>query len=329
MSGSLSPLPPLFRPMLPTLVKEPFDSADHLFEVKWDGVRLLGFCDSESTRLFSRSEREVTHQYPEFADLHRRLRVENAVLDGEIVALDSASRPSFELLQHRINLSRPSDIQRGMERIPLDLVLFDIPFAAGAWLGGAPLVERRERLDVSVEFGDRVMRSDPILEHGTALFNAAKARGLEGVVGKHRLSHYIPGKRTRDWLKVKTVYDLDCVFGGFTPGLNSRSSSLGALLVGLYDQTGLRYIGSVGTGFKEKTLAELKKKLESIETPVCPFSEPVRIKGARWVEPKLVCVVEYRELTSGLKLRAPSFKGLREDKRPEECVLSDQLPAGV
>lgn len=326
MSSSGSALPPLFAPMLPTLVRDPFDSADHLFEVKWDGVRVLAFCNSDSTRLFSRSGRDVTHQYPEFADVHRRLTVDNAVLDGEIVALDTASRPSFELLQHRINLTRPSDIQRAMQQIPLDLVLFDIPFGAGAWLGGSPLVERRERLDASVEFGDRVMRSDAIPEHGIALFNAAKAKGLEGVVGKKRLSHYIPGKRTGDWLKVKAIYELDCVIGGFTPGLNSRSSSLGALQVGVYEPSGLRYIGSVGTGFKEETLATLKSELEDIETPVSPFSSPVPLKGARWVEPKLVCTVEYRELTRGVKLRAPSFKGLREDKRPEECVLSDQLP---
>jgi bifunctional non-homologous end joining protein LigD len=312
--------------MLPTLVKEPFDSAEHLFEVKWDGVRVLAFCEPGSTRLFSRSSREVTHQYPEFADLHRQLRASNAVLDGEIVALDPAARPSFELLQRRINLSRPSDIERGVRLIGLDLVLFDLPFLDGTWIGGLTLQARLERLSASVEFGERVLRSDPIPEHGIALFNAARAKGLEGVVGKARLSHYIPGKRTRDWLKVKTVQELDCVIGGFTPGLNARASSLGALLVGLYEQGALRYVGSVGTGFSDKALAAMRSLLESIEAPVSPFAEAPRIKGARWVEPKLVCTVEYREMTTGLKLRAPSFKGLRDDKLPEECVVADQVP---
>jgi bifunctional non-homologous end joining protein LigD len=322
----LTSLPPLFKPMLPTLVKEPFDSAEHLFEVKWDGVRVLAFCDSDSTRLYSRSSREVTHQYPEFARLHRHLRASNAVLDGEIVALDTDARPSFELLQRRINLSRPSDIERGVRLIALDLVLFDIPFVEGTWIGGHPLQARLERLTAAVEFGERVLRSDPIAEQGIALFTAANAKGLEGIVGKSRLSHYIPGKRTRDWLKVKTVQEIDCVIGGFTPGLNARSSSLGALLVGLYDGGSLRYIGSVGTGFTDKALAAMKSLLESIESAASAFDEPPRIKGVRWVQPKLVCTVEYREMTTGLKLRAPAFKGLRDDKAPEECVVADQVP---
>ncbi len=313
--------------MLPTLVRDPFDSPEHLFEVKWDGVRVLAFCDSGSTRLYSRSGREVTHQYPEFGRLHTHLRGGNAVLDGEIVALDTAARPSFELLQRRINVSRPSDIERAVRLIALDLVLFDLPFCEGTWLGTEPLEDRLDALVAAVEFGERVLRSEPIPEQGIALFDAAKARGLEGVVGKVRASHYIAGKRTRDWLKVKTVQELDCVIGGFTPGLNARASSLGALLVGLYDEGRLRYIGSVGTGFTDKTLVAMKSLLSSIETSASPFTEPVRIKGARWVEPKLVCTVEYRELTSGLKLRAPSFKGLRSDKIPEECVVADQVPA--
>lgn len=312
--------------MLPTLVRDPFDSPEHLFEVKWDGVRVLAFCDGDSTHLYSRTSREVTHQYPEFADLHLRLRAPNAVLDGEIVALDAAARPSFELLQRRINLARPSDIQKGVREVGLDLVLFDLPFVGGGWTGGEPLEARLENLASSVDFGERVMRSDPIPQHGIALFDAAKARGLEGIVAKRRLSHYIPGKRTRDWLKVKTVLEIDCVIGGFSRGLNRRAGSLGAVLVGLYDQGRLRYIGSVGTGFTDRTLAAVRSVLEGIEAPSSPFAEPVPVKGARWVEPKLVCTVEYREMTSGLKLRAPSFKGLRDDKRPEECVLEDQIP---
>lgn len=321
VSGA-SGLPEVFAPMLPTLTDKAFDSPDHLFEVKWDGVRVLAFCEGPSTRLYSRSGREVTHQYPEFKDLADRLNVPNAVLDGEIVALDEKSRPSFERLQNRINLSRPSDIARGVSRISLDLVLFDLVFDSGDWLGGRPQVDRIERLGSSVSFGERVLRSEPIPVHGIALFEAAKAKGLEGIVAKAAMSHYLPGRRTRDWLKIKTTYDIDVVVGGYSAGLNSRSSSLGALQVGVYDPEGkLRYIGSVGTGFKDRDLVMVKAKLDAIASPVSPFADKLPLKGIRWVRPELVAKVEYRELTRGLRLRAPSFKGLRDDKPPEECTL--------
>ena len=298
--------------MLPTLTKVPFDSPEHLFEVKWDGVRVLAFCENASTRLYSRSGREVTHQYPEFADLHSRLHLPNAVLDGEIVALDPNARPSFELLQSRINLSRPSDIARGVSQISLDLVLFDLVFCSGEWIGGHPLTDRLDLLGRSVEFGDRVLRSEPIPLHGCALFEAARARGLEGIVAKVANSHYIPGRRTRDWLKIKTVYDIDVVVGGYSAGINARSSSLGALQVGAYDAEGrLRYLGAVGTGFKDRDLVSIKARLTELQTPVSPFDDKLP-KGVDVVRPELVAKVEYRELTSGMRLRAPSFKGLRD-----------------
>jgi bifunctional non-homologous end joining protein LigD len=324
-----APLPPLFAPMLPTLVSEPFDSAEHLFEIKWDGVRILAFCNDHGTRLFSRSGREVNRQYPEFSDLHRRLKVANAVLDGEIVALDSDSRPSFERLQQRINLSRDSDVARGVSRIPLDLVLFDLPFRDGVWLAGNPLVERMEQLGTTVSFEDRILKSEPIPEHGKALFEAARARGLEGVVGKRAASHYVPGKRTRDWLKVKTTREIDCVIGGFSAGQNARAGTFGALLVGVYDGGALRYIGSVGTGYTLRTLGTLKAVLDSLATTASPFSEPIPIRQVIWVRPALVCEVEFRELTHGLRLRAPAFKRLRDDKLPEECTLDQLVPQPV
>ena len=308
---------------MPTLTKDAFDSAEHLFEVKWDGVRVLSFCENGSTRLYSRSGREVTHQYPEFKDLHSRLHLPNAVLDGEIVALDANSRPSFERLQSRINLSRPSDIARGVSQISLDLVLFDLVFCSGEWIGGQPLTDRLDLLGRSVDFGERVLRSEPIPFHGCALFEAAKAKGLEGIVAKLSNSHYIPGRRTRDWLKIKTIYDIDVVIGGYSAGINARSSSLGALQVGAYDAGGkLRYLGAVGTGFKDRDLVSIKAKLEELQTATSPFADKLP-KGIRFARPELVAKVEYRELTNGMRLRAPSFKGLRDDKAPEECVVPE------
>lgn len=282
---------------------------------------MLAFCDHGGTRLISRTGRDITHLYPEFKDLHTRVRPGAVVLDGEIVALDEAGRPSFEVLQKRINMARPADIKRAARQQPLHLVLFDLLFAHGRWLGNLPLTERLESLGAAVRFGGPILRSEQIAQHGLALFEAARARGLEGVVAKRSASHYVPGKRSRDWLKIKTVYDLDCVVGGYTAGNNSRSGSLGALLLGVYDETGLRYVGSVGTGFDEATLAALRRGLDGIRRDLSPFSGPVPVRGARWVEPCLVCKVEYRELTAAGKLRAPSFKGLRDDKGPQECRL--------
>lgn len=319
-------LPPVFTPMLASLLDRPFDSPEHFFELKWDGVRTLAFCDKGSTRLFSRTCREVNHQYPEFSNLHRVLRADLAVFDGEIVALDSQARPSFELLQKRINLAAPRDVQRGVETVSLDLVLFDVVFLDGIWLGGMALEERLERLAASLDFGDRVLRSEAIEEHGIAMFEAAKARGLEGIVAKRKSSHYIPGKRTRDWLKIKITKRVDCVIGGWSPGLGGRSGSLGSVLIGLYDKGNLHHIGSVGTGFTESTLTLIGRSLQDLETAESPFAEKVPIKGARWVKPELVCEVEYREATSTKKLRAPSFKGLRPDKHPHECLLSQLDP---
>lgn len=325
LAGVGMTLPAVFTPMLATPCSPAFDSPDHIFEVKWDGVRTLAFCEPGSTRLFSRTGREVTHQYPEFSSLHEHLRVGDAVFDGEIVALDLQGRPSFELLQKRINLSRPADISRGVERIALDLVLFDQVFGEGEWRGNLPLSTRLEMLETSVTFGGRVLRSEPIPTHGKALFEAASARGLEGIVAKQTMSPYLPGKRTKNWLKIKTVLEADFVIGGWTPGLGGRGGTLGALLAGVWDEAGLLYVGSVGTGLTEKTLVSMRDRLIEIETPQSPFLQKGVSKGARWARPELVCRVEYRELTQGLKLRAPSFKGLRPDKAPEDCRLSDLL----
>lgn len=315
--------PPVFTPMLATLGDEPFDSKEHLFEIKWDGVRTLCFCDSDETRLYSRTGREVTHQYPEFKDLHKKLKVTDAILDGEIVAMDIKLRPSFELLQQRINLTGGA-IARGVAKVPLDLVLFDVVFVNGEWLGSRPLLERTVAIPEAVELEDRVVFSETIPEHGLALFEAARQRGLEGIVAKRSNSLYVPGRRTRDWIKLKVVRRIDCVIGGWSPGLGSRSSSMGALLLGLFDGAGLKYIGSVGTGFTEKSLSVVREALGSREINQSPFSEKIPIKGARWVMPELVCEVEYREATSQMRLRAPSFKGLRTDKLPRECTV-DQI----
>ncbi len=323
MAHSPARLPEVFTPMLATLEREPFDSEDHLFEIKWDGVRVLAFCEPGETRLYSRSGREMTGQYPEFADLHERLAgTTHAVLDGEIVAMNEQGRPSFGLLQKRIGLTKPHDVRRAVEKVPVDLLLFDHVFD-GSWLGEVDLVTRRESLSRSVVFSGDVQLSDAIAMKGIALFEAAQERGLEGIVGKRTSSRYHPGKRTRDWLKIKVVRTVKVVIGGISPGEGNRASTFGSLVTGAYDPEGnLVYVGNVGTGFTDRKLKELQALLADLQTQACPFQVPPPIKAARWVQPELIAQVELRELTSDLKLRAPSFKRLVEGD-PTRVRLED------
>lgn len=306
--------------MLASTRDQPFDSEEFLYEVKWDGMRVLAFCETGRTRLYSRSRRDVTHQFPEFAEIHTMVR-SAAILDGEIIAVGESGKPSFERLQGRIGLSKPGDVARGLIETPLDFICFDLVFLDGEWLGKSPLHERREVMSKEVDFGGRVLASEVVASQGIALFEAVEAQGLEGIIAKRTVSRYIPGTRSKDWLKIKTSRCLDCVIGGWKPSGGHKDDVVGSLLVGAFDDGLLRYLGSVGTGFDEKTRQELTRRLRALGSSQNPFSEQIDPRAVNFVEPQLVCKVEYRELTHAKKLRAPSFKGLREDKAPSECLL--------
>ena len=328
-------LPPL-NPMLATLAAEPFDDDKWLFEPKWDGVRAIATCADE-TMLVSRNQRDITGTYPELGRLHERLVCVDAIVDGEIVTL-SNGRPSFEKLQSRMNLQNPHEIARASKAIPVLFVAYDLLYLDGKSIIRRPLEERKALLEELVIPNERVQVSTGVKGDGTALFEAARAQNLEGIVAKKLTCPYQPGKRSRDWLKIKTVYDGDVVIAGWSAGEGARSSSFGALIVGAYDDRGLRFVGLVGTGFSDRTIQELVPRLKKLEVPDMPFVDDPRkltsgrfgkpIRDARWVSPELVAMVEFRELTSAGKLRAPSFKGLRDDKSPEECRFEDlEAPA--
>ena len=328
------PIPNLV-PMMATLVPEPFDDDKWIFEPKWDGVRALAICQRDETALLSRNQNDITVTYPEFAKLHDRLVCNDAIVDGEIVAMQSG-RPSFERLQSRINLQNERDIARMANEIPATFIAFDLLYIDGKSLINEPVEVRKELLDELVVTTDQVQVSPYTEGDGINLFETAKAMKLEGIVGKKLGCPYKPGKRVREWVKIKTIYEADLVIGGWTPGEGSRSSTFGALLVGAYEDGELRFTGSVGTGFSEKLLDEVLPKLKELETKNCPFVVDPRktggsrfgkpIKNPRWVKPELVARVEFRELTSVGKLRAPSFKGLRADKDPEECLFEELAP---
>ncbi|MDQ3964790.1 MAG: non-homologous end-joining DNA ligase, partial [Actinomycetota bacterium] len=324
---------PELVPMLATLAKEPFDDDGWIFEPKWDGVRALVTCGIEETMVVSRTGRDITATYPELAKLHDRVVAIDAIVDGEIVAMERG-RPSFERLQSRINLQNPHDIARIAKQIPVSFVAYDILYIDGRSLLKAPLEERKQLLAEAIVVSDTVQISPVIPGEGITLFEAARAQRLEGIVAKKLGCSYRPGRRAKDWIKIKTVMEADLVIGGWSPGEGNRSSTFGALIVGAYDGEGLRFVGSVGTGFDQRALEDLIPRLKDLETDKMPFVVDPRkapggsrfgkpIRDPHWVRPELVGSVEFRELTSVGRLRAPSFKGLRPDKAPEDCSFAD------
>ncbi len=319
--------PPKMVPMLAEGGHDPFDAEDWVFEPKLDGVRTLAYVATAGTTLYSRTGRDHTPQYPELNNLATYVNAMQAVLDGEIVALDPSGNPSFERLQQRINLTREADVERVRASNPVYFYAFDVLWVDEMDTTKLPWTERRQILE------DLVTQAGPIgltLTHpkeGTTFFNAAETLGLEGIIGKRVDSTYEPGQRSRHWRKIKAMRTLDAVILGWTPGGGSRSDTFGALLLGAYDDEGtLRFIGQVGTGFTGKLLADLQERLRAIESDERPTTDPAlgSVKQAHWVRPELVCEVEYLEMTkSGRRLRAPSYKGLRPDKAPEDCLLQD------
>jgi bifunctional non-homologous end joining protein LigD len=317
------PMPPVLQPMLATPGGKPFDDPKWMFEVKWDGVRTLAYLGGGATRLVSRRGREVNVQYPELADMHVLLSGDNALVDGEIVVLEKDGRTSFERLQSRFTVAKPS--AQLLKQHPVLFIAFDLLWLDGESLVERPLEERIEALHRVMVPGPRVQNSVTIERAGKALFEEAKKRGLEGVIAKRKGSIYRPGRRSKDWIKIKAVNRQDCVIVGWWPGEGRRGGTLGSLLVGVYREGTLEYAGHVGTGFTDKTLDMLMEKLQPLETDEPPVTTPpkdeVDLRHVHWVRPELVCEVEYLEFTSQFRLRAPSFKGLREDKAPEDCVF--------
>lgn len=316
--------PPSLQPMLAEGGHEPFDDPKWRFEPKLDGIRCLANLSTDLTRLVTRTGRDVTPQYPDLHMIHEQVNQVNAVIDGEIVAFDETGRNSFEALQQRMNLANEREIKRAAKQVPVALVAFDLLWLDGRDLTGLKLEERRGLLEAIVEEDPRLQLVTYVDGEGTRLTEAALRLGLEGVVAKRKGSRYQPGRRSAGWRKIKLTNTQDCVILGWTPGQGGRAGTFGALLVGAYDRGRLRWVGQVGTGFTDRMLGRLMDLLSPLVSaaPASEDPELAAAKGATFVEPRLVCVVEYLEITkSTKKMRAPSFKGLRDDKAPEDCVL--------
>jgi bifunctional non-homologous end joining protein LigD len=321
--------PPAFPPMLAEGGWKAFDDPVWWFEPKFDGIRSMTTMGTDATRLVTRNGRDVSDKYPELRMIHELVDQVNAVLDAEIVAFDEDGKNSFEVLQQRMNLSNEREIKRISSRIPVALVAFDLLWLDGHDLTDLALEQRRELLETIVEQDHRLQVVTHVDGGGTAFAEVAEGLGLEGVVAKRTGSTYQPGRRSQDWRKIKLTNTQDCVILGWTPGQGGRSGTFGALLVGAYNEGKLIWIGQVGTGFTRATLDRVLEALEPLKRATPPIDDPelAKVKGATFVEPALVCEVEYLEITkSTKKMRAPSFKGLREDKAPDESVL--ELPRG-
>ena len=317
------PMPRELRPMLARSGPLPPREAQFGFEVKWDGIRTVLFSDHGHLELRGRNWSDFTPRYPEVRELARSLGARRIVLDGEVVAFDDRGRPSFERLQSRMHLASDSAVRRRMRDIPATYVIFDLLYLDGHTTTGLTYEKRRELLE-SLELEGPAWRTPSYHRgEGKALLAATRELGIEGIVAKKLDCPYQPGIRASHWIKVKNVHTQDVVIGGWTPGEGGRSSSLGSLAVGVMDGDELAYSGKVGTGFTDQSLALLKRELEPLRCDSSPFSGRQPPKGTKFVEPRLVAHVEFREWTKSRTLRAPSFKGLRPDISPQECVRDE------
>jgi bifunctional non-homologous end joining protein LigD len=325
------PFPAPFEPMLAQTAGEPFDRSGWLFEVKWDGVRALACVQRrgavQEVGLWSRTLRRLNAQFPEIVDALSRVDVRSVVLDGEIIAPDEAGRSSFARLQQRLHVDATSD-GGAAGRIGVVYAVFDCLYLNGRDLRGAPLSERRQSLD-ALTLPQGLLRTDVVEGHGRALFEAAHGHGLEGIVGKRASSLYRPGVRSPEWQKVKVRATIEAVVGGFTRGKGQRSRTFGALVLGQYDPRSGRLvpIGQVGGGLTDADMRALRRRLEPLVTPVCPFaSRPRPLAPPTWVRPELVVEVSYGGWTDEGMLRFPVFVRVRDDVRPRD-VLTSRVPA--
>jgi bifunctional non-homologous end joining protein LigD len=324
--GDVSPRTQPF--MLATLAERPFSGKDWLFEVKYDGVRVLAHRLGEAVELYGRSGQVITGRYPELVGALRALPVEAFLIDGEIAALDESGKPSFERLQARMHLTSPRDTARAAAAVPVIGIFFDCLALDGHDLRRLPLLDRKECLRLLLPPLGPVRYGDHVLEHGEAFFEAASAERLEGIVAKKVKSLYVGG-RSREWIKVKCLRRQEFVIGGYTDPQGGRSY-FGALHVGIYDGPRLVYVSKVGTGFDEASLKTLWEALQPLGRPTSPFAIGAPTgRGHHWVEPKLVCEVRFTEWTKEGGIRHPAFLGLRADKRPEECRREAPVDLGT
>jgi DNA ligase D-like protein (predicted ligase) len=318
------PMPWVVEPMTATAGDLPDETSAWALELKWDGVRAITYLDGKGgVRATGRRGTEIGARYPELSGLADLLPHHGAVLDGEVVAFEQG-RPSFERLQRRMHVSDPHP--RLVRDVPVHYVVFDLLFLDGHSLLTLPYVERRSVLD-DLELTGGPIESPSYLpgsdtEQVVELLEYTKEEMLEGLMAKRLDSPYLPGRRVDTWRKIKNYRTQEVVIGGWKPGQGRRAGGIGSLLLGVYFDGLLFFVGHVGTGFTDQALDEMAELLEPLARPTSPFDDEVPreyAKDAHWVSPELVGEVAYGEWTSEGRLRMPSWRGLRADKDPREA----------
>lgn len=310
-----APQPTTHKPMLATPVAAPFDDPAWLYEIKWDGYRILAHVRGGHVQLKSRNDQDYTQTFAPIAHELAQLGVD-CLLDGEVVVLDADGRSDFGALQNYQKTGAGE----------LAYYVFDVPYAAGRDLRRLPLHQRKAAVAAIVAPLERVRFSDHVEGRGTAFFEAATSRNLEGIMAKDASSLYLPGRRSPAWLKIKTHLRQEAVIGGFTEPRGSRGH-LGALVLGVFEHAKLRYIGHTGTGMSERTLADLYAQLHRLEQATSPFATPPKTNApVHWVNPRLLAEIQFTEWTPDGSMRHPTFLGLRDDKSAKTIIRETPMP---
>jgi bifunctional non-homologous end joining protein LigD len=309
-----STLPKRLQPMLATLTDGPFDDAGWIFEDKYDGFRMVAKIEGGKVTLYSRNGKIISHSYIEVARALEGAKGD-AVIDGELVALDESGVSHFQLMQNALR-----------HEAKLQYCAFDLMFHDGEDLRGLSLLERKKRLKEILPRHKLIAFSRHRKTDGTKFFEEAERKGLEGIMAKRADSKYLSGARTDNWLKIKTSKRQEVVIAGFTAPRRARPF-FGALALALREKNGWRYIGHVGTGFSHKTLEELHGKLIKLKTAKSPFTTKVKDEAVTtWVKPSLVAEVKFTEWTTKGEMRHPVYLGLRADKRAEDVTREREKP---
>jgi bifunctional non-homologous end joining protein LigD len=318
------PLPARLEPMLATPGPLPSDDGEWAYEFKWDGMRVLVWIDGGRPLAVSRNDKDVTGSFPELRAFAEAMGSRQLLIDGELVVLGADGKPSFSQLQHRMHATSAASVKRAAATYPVSLVIFDLLHLDGQSLVALDYDHRRAALeDLDIAGPQWAITPSFTTEGGERVFATAVEVGMEGVVAKRRSSAYQPGRRSREWVKVKHQHMQEVVLGGFTEGNGSRKGEFGALLLGLPSADGrsLTFVGKVGTGFSDSARAELFADLTKRVRATSPFEGrlPTAVeKVATWVTPKLVGEVRYSEWTPDGFLRHPVWRGLRPDKTAKD-----------
>lgn len=317
-------MPELVAPMLASTASAPPRGEGWAYEFKWDGVRAIAYVDGGRVRLMSRNNLDISPRYPELRDLGLAVGSTRLVLDGEVVAFDEDGRPNFGRLQSRMHVLGEAKVRRLIKEVRIAYLIFDVLYIDGKSTMGLPYRERRALLQKLKLKGAHWDTPEHYVDDGPAIIAASKAQLLEGVMVKKLDSTYTPGKRSDSWRKLKNIRRQEVVIGGWTEGSGSREGQIGSLLVGVYDDKGaFTYAGNVGTGFTAATLKSVAASLKPLVRKESAFATAVprlHAKTATYVEPQLVCEVEFTEWTSDGKLRHPSYKGIRDDKPARDVI---------